>query len=335
MKKLSYWYFISLWLLLLGCKSKENITHLPISFTYSPIALNQIDYLLALGWIQPVGHTLPTDHVYFWSKITTETQKTIVYAPASGTISKILLVPIEGINECKIWIQMTDAFTYYLDHIVLDATLKEGDKLQAGQIIGTIGLGRSIDLGAIDNTIIQKFARPERYVFQTLNCGYPFTYFTDTLKSKLYALVDREGGDKDGWVNVDIKGRLSGNWFLEEDVFYTDGNDYAWQRELSFAYDIQHPSERIFAEGGTLGMVGKWYLLSEAISPTEVSVASGKVIYTLWSCDPNALINTSGCQQRGALLLQMIDDTTIKIEAFPNVIDTSTLEFVNPKIYIR
>lgn len=284
------------------------------TFLYSPIEISKIKFLLSLGWIQPVGHTIPTDHVYFWYDNPTNTTVLPVYALTSGKVEKILNVPVLGIKECKAWFRVNEKFSYYLDHIVLDPSLQEGSTVKAGQQIGTTGYGNSIDLGAIDETLtLTGYANPARYVDQSLHCGKPFQYFTSALKAQLYPLVDREGTDKDGRVDIDIPGKLVGNWFADGPNFYTDGPN-GWDKELSFAFDIQHPSVVLVSIGGTIGMVGKWTIGAGAPLPSQVSVASGKVAYRLYSAggitaDPN---------QRGLMIVQMIDDTHIKVEVFPD-----------------
>lgn len=300
-------------------------------FLYSPIDVSKIKFLLSLGWIQPVGHTIPADHVYFWYDNPNNATILPVYALTSGKVEKILLVPVLGIQECKTWFRVNEKFSYYLDHIVLDPSIKEGSTVTAGQKIGTTGYGTSIDLGAIDETItLTGYANPARYAGEELYCGKPFQYFTDALKAQLYPLVDREGTDKDGRVDIDIPGKLTGNWFLDGTAFYTDGPD-GWDKELSFAFDIQHPSVVLVSIGGTIGMVGKWTLAPGTILPSQVGVVNGKVAYPLYSAggiaaDPN---------QRGLMIVQMIDEKHIKVETFPDSKAADAPFDSNAKIYAR
>ena len=100
----------------------------PSVFTSSPIDVANIRFTLSLGWIQPSGHTIPSDHVYFWYNNPNSNIYLPVYALASGKVTKILNVPVNGIPECKVWFQLNQKFTYYLDHVVLDTSIKEGVK---------------------------------------------------------------------------------------------------------------------------------------------------------------------------------------------------------------
>jgi hypothetical protein len=301
-------------IVLLACHSK-NSDPVPVGpnepsvFVYSPIEKTNIDFILSLGWIQPSGHTIPTDHIYFWFKRQSNDPPLPVYAPGGGVINKILLVPVLNIPECKVWVKMNDNFTYYLDHIVLHDSLKDGSAVRAGQDVGTTGLGASIDMGATDNSVTLNFANPKRYSDEEIHCGKPLTYFADSLKPFLYSKVDREGEDKDGKIDIDVNGRLVGNWFLDGTTFYMNGPN-GWEKELSFAYDIQHPAKVLVSIGGTLGLTGKWAIAGDAILPSEVSVSSGKVAYKLMYLE--------GLTQAGVMIVQMVDDTHIKVQVFPN-----------------
>ena len=298
----------------------------PSIFLYSPIEKSKIDFILSLGWIQPSGHTIPTDHIYFWFDQESADARLPVYAPGGGLINQILLVPVLDIPECKVWIKMNDGFMYYLDHIVLHDSLKEGATIKAGQDIGTTGLGRSIDLGAIDYSIDVDFANPARYNDETLHCGKPLAYYADSLKSFMYALVDREGEDKDGRVCVDVDGKLVGNWFLDGENFYTDGPN-GWDKELSFAFDIQHPDRVLVSIGGTVGLTGKWAIPDDAPRPEDVSVSTEKVAYRLMYME--------GATQAGLMIVQMIDSNHIKIEVFPDSQATDADFDSNAKVYAR
>jgi hypothetical protein len=298
----------------------------PAIFTSSPIEKSKIDYILSLGWIQPSGHTIPTSHIYFWSTQKSTDPKLPVYAPGNGVINMILQVPVLNIPECKVWVKMNDDFMYHLDHIVLNDTLKEGMTIKAGQIIGTTGLGPAIDFGVIDNAVVNDFANPKRYNDEHLHCGKPLSYYPDSLKSILYPKVDREGNEKDGKVNVDVKGKLVGNWFLDDKTFHVDGPD-GWEKELSFAFDIQKPTRVLVSIGGTLGQTGKWGIPSDAIRPEDVTVSSGKVAYRL--------LYMEELTQAGLMIVQMLDADHIKIQVFPNSQESDAEFDGNAKTYAR
>jgi hypothetical protein len=320
--------------LLSNCGKKSNPSPViddptePSVFSRSPVDLDKINFLLSLGWLQPVGHTIPTDHVYFH---VLGTAPVPVYAPGGGRVNQILDVPVMGVKEVKVWIKMNSKFMYYLDHIVLDPEIKQGTTLVSGQKIGVTGYGTSIDLGVIDENINVPFANPLRYAGQTSHCGKPFQYFVEPIKTQLYALVDRQGTEKDGWVNTDVVGHLSGNWFLDDGNFYMDGPN-GWDKELSFAYDIQRPATVMVSIGGILCTPGKWSLEATAIKPADVTPANGKIAYNLLNIDPNPPHSIS---KAGLLIVQMLDEKHIKIQVFLGSSATDAAFDNSAKIYAR
>jgi hypothetical protein len=83
--------------------------------------------------------------------------------------------------------------------------------------------------------------------------------------------------------------------------------------------------------GGQIGMVGKWTIQTGAPLPSTVSVANGKVAYQLYSAfgisvDPN---------QRGLMIVQMMDDKHIKVQVFPDSKATDAVFDANAKVYAR
>jgi hypothetical protein len=160
-------------------------------FTAYPVDMTADGTIEPLGHLAPPGHTIPTDHVYFYpvdyDKPFVTTRDTItrnVYAPAAGTVS-FMMQPVG--TDWKIWFQTTKTFAYYLDHVIPRAGLKVGDVVQPGELIGKTNPGQAIDLGAYDtSTPAQPFAKPERYGDQTLYCVNPFKYFVEPMRSMLY-----------------------------------------------------------------------------------------------------------------------------------------------------
>src|SRR6476619_3347134 len=56
-----------------------------LHFTVSPIDISSLIYITPLGAMAPWGHTLPTDHVYFYHHAGNQPYTPVpVYAPAAG-----------------------------------------------------------------------------------------------------------------------------------------------------------------------------------------------------------------------------------------------------------
>lgn len=323
-----------------GSPSGSNLPPGPGTFTALPMDPAWLNNILPLGWINPPGHTIPTDHIYFGylQKLGAPTPSgpLTIYAPGTATIQQVNQVPAGGFAETKVWFRMTGTFTYYLDHLILDSSLRVGSTVTAGQRLGTTGVSPSFDLGVIDEQINLTFLNPARYgpstYSQTYHCGKPLTYFTEALKQQLYPLVDREGADKDGRIDFDLPGRLIGNWFLDVTPPLVDGTPAGWEGELAFAYDCQHPSRILIAIGGTLPLMGKWHLSSDGLptagapDPATVGVAQGVVKYTLWNPFDHFRV--------GTMLVQLTDESHLKVEVFPGTAEVSAFD-LNAKIYAR
>ena len=114
----------------------------PGTFNFSPVKISDIAYATPLGNLNPPGHTLPSDHIYFYlvnpdhrTPGDMDTMKE-VYAPGSGIVTWIYGPTPPGVDS-KIQIKMTNTFQYYLDHVVLGPQIKVGSSIKAGQVVGT------------------------------------------------------------------------------------------------------------------------------------------------------------------------------------------------------
>src|SRR5262245_1597388 len=183
-----------------------------LAFTVSPIPVSAIEFVTALGQINPPDHTLPTDHIYFYHRLNhPNAPQYEVVAPAGGTVATVL----KG-NDDKVYISVTSSHTYYLGHVTLDSGIRDGVKVQAGQRLGvTSNLSYGLDLGLLNQSFTQGFINPARYNNDSLHADAPLKYFDEPLRSTLYGMVTRTGGDKDGEINFDRAGRLAGGWFLD------------------------------------------------------------------------------------------------------------------------
>lgn len=280
----------------------------------------------AIAWITPLGnlnppdHTLPTDHIYFYvtdpnTGFPLNTAHVPFYAPGDGTVNWML----GGAGqESKIIVRQTSTYQYYLDHLILAAGINVGTVLTAGQQIGTSGNAYAVDLGVINDNAPLGFINPARYNDgETLHADAPLKYYTEPLRSQLYARVQRLGADRDGAINFDKAGTLSGNWFSQFGNF-----------PLSFCYDTYDPSVPLISIG-----VGTWQgvfgLAAGTTVPRDITVASGRVLLPLYGTrsGPGRQVSAPTFW----MLVQMIDDTHIREEIFnkiPTDFDNSALMFI-------
>lgn len=145
-----------------------------IEFTYSILNFTDFDRITPLGQVNPRGHTFPTDHIYF---VTNGLEKP-VFAPSGG---KILHIEEPGdYGDRAIRIAVTSTMTYYLGHIFVDETLKQGDTIVAGTQIGTIGNTSCVDFGVLNKNINNGFLS-EKLPPTTTYGDKPLSYYAEPL----------------------------------------------------------------------------------------------------------------------------------------------------------
>ena len=296
------------------------------AFTVSPIEPAFIEFIAPLGNLNPPGHTLPTDHIYLYTRLQNPASPPrVVFAPADGTIQTV----IAGNNgEVKLLVAAALPCSYYLDHIVPDAGMREGVAIKAGQRVGMSSASSQsfgIDLGMFSDAVTVPFANPARYSSESLHGDSPIKYFTEPLRTQLYALVRRSSGDRDGTFNYDVQGRLIGNWFADTVPIASSQSPENWPLHLSFAFDNFDPAVQRISSGGALGFVGTPTVVAGTPSPQDVSVATGKVVYRL--------VNP-GTPAFGVLIVQMTAADRIRVEYLAG--DRADADFSSAaRIYVR
>lgn len=288
-------------------------------FTASPIAESAIRWITPLGNLNPPSHALPTDHIYFYfadpSNETAAGRRTTFYAPAGGRVFAV----IGGAagQESKLFIRATSKIWFYLDHLILSSAIANGAVITAGQALGTSGTAYGVDLGVVNEArTLPGFVNPSRYTVDTLSADGPLKYFAEPLRSRLYARVERQGADLDGKIDFDVPGRLVGNWFITNSA------------SLSFVYDTWDPN-RVLISMGAGQLIGVFGIGAGEPNPRDVSVATGPVVYTLYSTS-NGPRGANPGNLVGQMRVQMTSDTQILWEVFgPNATPGSPTAFTS------
>ena len=288
---------------LIGChKTPTAPEPSTLEFSVAPIPADQIQVVVPLGNLNPPGHTFPSDHAYLYHA----TGATIpVVAPAGGVVRSI-----QRGDDDKIMIQTTSTMEYYLAHLVLDSGIAQDMTITAGQQLGRLStLALAMDIGVLNNDVNLFFITPGRYPQDTLHADSPLKYFSEPLRSTLYAKEQGSAANKDGKIDFDQPGKLAGNWFLEGLAVPDSPYPPAWPKHLAFVRDVADPSAIRISVGGTLSLTGVFGVTADAIDPANVTPASGAVLYTLTGT--HAPVN-----QVGLMLVKMIDGSTVKVETF-------------------
>jgi hypothetical protein len=281
----------------------------PLVFRASPVQQSSIEFIAPLGNLNPPGHTLPTDHIYFYTRLFNRSAPTVpIMSPGDGTVQWILN---NGGAESKIGIRH-GAQTFYLDHVVLDAGIAPGATVMAGQRLGVTGTSAfAFDLGVINDNKTVFFISPERYPAESVHGEAPLPYFEEPLRSELYARVSRLGSDKDGKFDFDVAGTLSGNWFQEGLAPAISANPEAWSRHLAFVRDSYDPSAVRISMGGALGPIGVFGVVGSASDPGAVTTSTGMVVYNVGrAAGPGDPIT----QVVGHVLVQMLEAQRVRVE---------------------
>ena len=285
-------------------------------FTHSILAFEDIGNIIPLGNLNPPGHTLPTDHIYF----VTKGNEKEVKAPAAGRILEIIKGSANSDDAIKI--ATTKTTTYYLGHIHLDIALAEGDEIAGGQPLGLSGGAAAVDLGVMNKEISNPLLN-QHHPASTMYGDAPLKYYGDSgLQASLYALV-RPTNDmeyiapsqeaKDGTFVFDQAGRLIGNWFRDGTLAYE------WEEQLSFSYAVFYPDQLRIAIGRENATQCMLFAIKNAdptpLKPENVSVGSEAVAYELYNGN-----NVSNGEPTGAriglMMVEMVADDRIKIEIF-------------------
>jgi hypothetical protein len=260
-----------------------------------------------------------------------DTTETIpVYAPVGGKILGIHTFSYGSGYDHRLTIGVKKHYSYYLIHLVASSGLHRGTTIQAGQQVGVASnKAAAVDLGALNENSPQSFIDPNHYPDISVYSDAPLKYYTEPLKTQLYAAVRRLGADKDGRFCYDQAGKLIGGWFLagvtRQDIL---AGTAVGTKEIAFVYDNYDPNQIMISVGGTVLTKGVYYVQNSASDPASVGTSSGKVTYKLYSASQEA-------GRVGLLIVKMNATAAISVEATNNV-TSETMDFTSAaSSYIR
>ena len=201
----------------------------------------------------PWGHTLPTDHEYFYHHLGNQPYAPVpVYAPAAGRI--------ESISNGRIDVRVDSIFLYWIGPLALADGIAAGARVEAGTLLGHHSTFPAFDFSVLRSTLRLTFLNPLRYGRDTLTADGPVQYFDEPVRSAIIAKVKRTGGEIDGRIDYDVDGTLSGNWFAEDlpvEVSGRGGEEYYGVRKLAFARDVFSPATRLDRRAGIDRALGR------------------------------------------------------------------------------
>lgn len=216
--------------------------------------------------------------------------------------------------------------------------------LEAGQRIGVSKYWNFVGTLAVDTNVYKHHSNPESYSGAPwrLHATSIFEYYRDPLRSLLYDRIPRTVDPRAGKANYDMDGRLIGGWFREgtggmagnvtEHMQCGNIPCSYWMGHLSFVYDYMEPEKIRIQIGYDLSPVlrGPYGLRGNAPDPAEISKESGIAKLELVELrDVTPERGLEGYVPGGepyftenkdevvaTLLVEMIDDMTIRVEVF-------------------
>jgi hypothetical protein len=318
------------------------------------------------------AHVTPIDHQYYVSydfqKADEEKIDIEVYSPGEGVVTQIQHMnvavgdPPIDVDDFRIVIQHTSTISSIYIHIdelseklsVVDPGLGEyasvNVNVSAGEVIGRYR--GSIDYNIVDEDVLLSFVNPDSYKVEEwkIHCPDPFDYFNESIRNNLFEKCLRTDDPIGGRICYDVDGKLIGNWFEEGTNGYAgvDSERY-WASHLSIVYDCIDPDSIIVSIGTFNGTAEQFGVRGNLPDPSTISVDDGLVIYelvdfeyvnndTFW--DRMSLVKGLRVKQgeliHGVILLQLIDNSTLKVEILPRVTADQITDFsANAVIYKR
>ncbi|SVD57598.1 uncharacterized protein METZ01_LOCUS410452 [marine metagenome] len=236
-----------------------------------------------------------------------------------------------------------------------------GISIKSGQVVGRIG-GQTLDFGVYDYEIVlDGFIFPEHYDREPwkIHTVDPFPYFPVDVREVLLQKNLRKIEPVAGKIDHDIDGKLTGNWFEVDTNWYAGKDtDRYFDGHLAIVPNHIDPTAWMFSTGHWTGEetssgAANFIIVGAEPNPKNVGINEGIVKYELaeyWYCLVDDIDDCSKSQTPakqllarptpqndiGIVLVQMIEDRLLKVEAFPGKKITEVESFTSAaKLYER
>lgn len=344
-----------------------------IYLSHLPVDTDRVDGFLGLGNMNVLpedhgGFFTPRDGWY-------EEPLIPIYAPADGKIVEIIKDWYEWFapygDDYSVAIKVSTTMTVSFGHMsdlsprILEAAgeLQTGYaipnrvdiEVEAGEIIGYIGTQGAVDWYIRDSELELDFVNPDRYPLPWLISGCYHDYYRGANLTRLSDITLRTAEPRCGKIDYDVAGRIAGNWFWEDEVPENAFNDYT--THLAIVYDEFLGYERVVISDGyagrpesphegderfTMGAGRPFWVKNNSPLPEGVGISDGIIKYEIMdrsygSISPGLTIpDTDDLPVAGVFLVEMLDESTIRVERFMNKTADEVEGFgSNSRIYIR
>jgi hypothetical protein len=358
-----------------GCE-KSLLKHYPfekgkVILMHSPIDLNGIKYFFPMGGlnVQPKDHggfVLKNPHVF--------PANIPVFAVADGVVIRISygkreIPPIEDapksswyktyddhliqlkVSETMIinYAHVTDFHPDFAAKLPDQKIDKEGRDMEVevevevheGDILGYVRPHGAMDFSISDLELQLNFLNPGRYPGLHIYSGNIFDYFEEGLSGEMEKFAFRKEPPRGGKIDYDVKGKIVGNWFLENTTSYVQ-----WSRQLAIVYHDLFGDRITISDGSPMrdvpgsddpGYPDSWWVKGNSPRPETIGISEGKVRYELiYPRNYRDLDEYIDELQHvaGIMLVQALENDRIRVEIFKGSVVAT--DFTSAaKIYVR
>lgn len=336
--------------------------------TQSPIDLSVIDTISPLGSINPPEHTIPTDHNYFMYKYERPDERYDMVAPAdivvtslgfSGEVNNgetknadysIIFSPCRGLSfrfshvnalkgklEGEIGLEgenadcRTDRPT--TQRSIMNCGKDVDISISVGEVVGLVGdkYVAAWDFWAHKQDYVNPNIVGVDYRYDTdAICG--LDYFTDEIKSQMYAKVKRIGEPKCGEVGQDKTDTLQGSWFAHKDP---EDARTDWNSHFTLAHTSEDAGKGIMAVAGKIADAFTYTFdpKHEGTINREPGETAAGTLYC-YQHDGNQRFDNGTLAGEGKVLLMLSDNHTMQAEHQDGSCGASEA-FSSPTTYYR
>lgn len=234
--------------------------------------------------------------------------------------------------------------------------------IKAGQQLGTAWSFGLLGWVTIDLTHTnQGYLSPQSYKGENwrIHSVSGFDYLENSLKEKTNSKNPRTKEPRGGKIDFDIEGKLVGGWFEKGtggfrnlDVAPKQCGNFPcpyWDGHIAFVYDYIDPGQPRVSVGYNWGLANRTPFGIKDNSPDfkDIGVEQGSVKYELvalkdlskergYDTESPLITENDDSQVLGTLLVQVIDQDTVKVEIFPSKTKDQVSRFTsNARTYTR
>ncbi|WP_203257841.1 M23 family metallopeptidase [Hyunsoonleella ulvae] len=333
-----------------------------IFFEFAPLDLNGV------AFYEPMGRmgVFPQDHggfIHFEYNVNMPT--TPIYAMADGVVTELgksgndFFMTVKYSTTISTKLGHVGRFSNFIsdnaDPVLEGSPLNVEIEVKAGQTIGYISAFSALDIGVHDLDLEDKksFCYPELAYFENLFAANIFDYYKDEnpIKGEFLSKTIREIEPFGGKNDYDVKGTISGNWYLKDklenkDVFanyFAVGYDHIYAQRVALMDGLPRHDPDV---EDTNSYSYSW-IKSNNPKPENVDVSYGIVKYELiprldlkrntdGTYELNSTDSIDEVSPRGVFLMQIINTETMQVEFIANTTASEVNGFSgNQRIYVR